>query len=157
MPERLVVQRLLPPDQWRKRQLENLKAVGETNYKQRVVIPKKSPIEAGIAAEDRYANEIKKAVDEKRRVVGLQATSGDEWLGYTLTIGAPRLVDGVVKREPEVKDFIDNWQPMLADHLTKVDPMPTTTLRERIDKAVSNIEGLAALHGAVKKKLARAV
>jgi len=156
MPERLVIQRLLPPEQWRKRQLDNLKDVGERNYRQRVPIPRKDPIEAGIAAEDRYANEIKKAIEEKRRVTGLAATSGDEWLSYTLAIGAGRLVDGVVKREPEVREFVDTWHPMLSDLLTKVDPMSTATLRDRIDKAVATIEGLAALHGAVKRKLARA-
>jgi len=155
MPERITIQRILPPDQWRKRQLETLKDVGERNYRQRVPIPKKDPIEAGIKAEGKWANEIKKAIDEKRRVTGLQATTGDEWLGYTLNIGAGRLVEGVVKREPEVKDFIDTWQPMLLDHLTKIDPMEVVTLKDRIDKAVANIEGLAALHGAVKKKLAR--
>jgi len=155
MPERITVQRLLPPEQWRKRQLDTLRDVGERNYRQRVPIPKKDPIEAGIAAEDKYANEIKKAIEEKRRVTGLQATDSTEWLGYTLNIGAGRLVEGVTKREPEVKEFIDTWQPMLLDHLAKIDPMAVVTLRDRIDKAVSNIEGLAALHGEVKKKLAR--
>jgi len=155
MPERITVQRLLPPAEWRKRQLDTLKDVGERNYRQRVPIPKRDPIEAGIAAEDRYAAEVKKAIDEKRRVTGLQATDSTEWLGYTLAIGAPRLVEGVTGREPEVREFIDTWHPMLMDHLAKIDPMPKVTLRDRIDKAVSNIEGLAALHGAVKKKLAR--
>jgi len=156
MPEvvRFSPQRLLPPDQWRKRQIDTLKAVGEANYKQRVPIAKKDPIEAGIAAEDRYANEVKKAIDEKRRVTGLQATSADRWLAYALDIGAGRLVEGVTKREAEVKRFVDNWHPLLSDLIAKVDPMSIATLRERIDKAVATIEGLAALHGAVKKKLA---
>jgi len=155
MPERITVQRLLPPEQWRKRQLDTLRDVGERNYRQRVPIPKKDPIEAGIAAEDKYANEIRKAIEEKRRVTGLEATDSTEWLGYTLNIGAGRLVGGMTKREPEVKEFIDTWQPMLLDHLAKIDPMAVVTLRDRIDKAVSNIEGLAALHGGVKKRLAR--
>jgi len=156
MPERITVQRLLPPAEWRKRQLDTLKDVGERNYRQRVPIPKRDPIEAGIAAEERYAAEIKKAIDEKRRVTGLQATDSTEWLGYTLAIGAPRLVEGVTGREPEVREFIDTWHPMLSDLLVKIDPMTTATLRDRIDKAVATIEGLAALHGAVKRKLARA-
>jgi len=156
MPERLVIQRLLPPDQWRKRQIDNLRDVGERNYRQRVPIPRKDPIEAGILAEERYANEVKKAIEEKRRVIGLQATSGEEWLGYTLNIGAGRLVEGVTKREPEVREFVDTWHPMLSDLLTKIDPLSTAVLRERIDKAVTTIEGLAALHGAVKRKLAKA-
>jgi len=155
MPERLTVQRLLPPEEWRKRQIGNLKDVGERNYRQRVPIPKRDPIAAGIDAEDKWENEIKKAIERKSRVTGLKATTGDEWLGYTLNIGAGRLVEGVTKREPEVRDFIDNWHPLLSDHLAKVDKMSVVTLKDRIDKATANIEGLAALHGQVKEKLAK--
>lgn len=147
----LTVKRLLSPDEWREKQLTTLKAVGEKNYKKRTASPRKNPIETGIAAEDRYAEAMKKVIEEKRRKTGLEFVSAEEWLTYTQNIGAPRLVDGVVKREPKVKRFIDKFQPLLAEHLAKIDPMPTTTLKERIDKAVANIEGLAALRGAYKK------
>lgn len=146
----IVITRLLPPDEWRGKQIAALKAVGEANYRTRVQIPKKSPIKAGIAAEARYASEMRKVLDEKRRKKGLSVVTDDEWLGYTLAIGAPRLVEGVTKREPKVKKFIDAWHPMLREHLSKVDPMATTTLKDRVNKAVANMEGLAALHGAWK-------
>jgi len=146
-PERVTVQRILPPDKWIDRQLGNLKAVGEKNYGVGITTPKRDPIEAGIAAEDRYAAEVKLAIDEKRRAKALQATNIQEWFGYSTNIGKPRLVDGVVKREKEVHDFVKPWHPHMMDHLAKIDPLPTVTLRERIDKAVKNMEGLAGLKG----------
>jgi len=146
-PERVVVQRLLPPDKWIDRQLGTLKAVGEKNYGVGIAAPKKDPIEAGIAAEDRYAAEVKLAIEEKRRAKALEATNIDEWFNYSTRIGKPRLVDGVVQREKEVHDFVKPWQPILLDHLAKIDPMTTVTLKNRIDKAVANMEGLAALRG----------
>jgi hypothetical protein len=76
----------------------------------------------------------------------------DEWYNYSLNIGKGRLVDGVVKREKEVHDFVNSWQPLLLDHLSKIDQMPTVTLKDRVNKAVANIEGLAALHGAWRGK-----
>jgi len=145
------VQRLLSPEDWREKQLTTLKAVGRRNYEKRIASPKKDPIEAGIAAEDRYAEAMRQVIEQKRRAAGLKFTNSDEWYTYAKTIGAERLVDGVVKREPKVKRFIDNFHPLLAEHLAKIDPMPTTTLKDRIDKAVANIEGLAALKGAYKK------
>jgi len=147
VPARATVTRLLKPEDWIERQIGNLKAVGEKNYGIGISFPKKDPIAAGIDAEDRYAAEVKKAIDERRRAKALEATNIDEWFGYAKEIGMPRLVEGVTKREKEVKDFVDPWQPMLASHLVEIDKLPVVTLKERIDKAVKNIEGLAALKG----------
>lgn len=145
------ITRLLPPSDWVEKQLGTLKAVGRQNYEKRIAIPKKSPIAAGIAAEDRYADEMRKVLEERRREKGLRASSDDEWYKYAKEIGAGRLVDGVVKRKPEVDKFVNAWQPILADHLSKVDPMPTTTFEDRIQKAVANMRGLKELKGAWKK------
>lgn len=147
MAERAVVTRLLPPPQWIDRQIGTLKAVGEANYAVGISAPKKDPIAAGIAAEDRYAAETKLAIEQGRRAKKLGKVTMDEWFGYAMSIGKPRLVEGVTKREKEVKDFVTAWQPILLDHLGKIDPMPVVTLRNRIDKAVANSEGLAALKG----------
>jgi len=150
MPE-VRITRLLPPTDWVDKQLSTLTAVGRRNYERRIEIPKKSPIAAGIAAEDRYADEMRKVIEEKRRVAGLKASSDAEWLTYAKEIGAARLVEGVTKRKPEVDKFVSAWQPMLADHLSKIDPMSTTTFDERIEKAVQNMRGLKELKGAWKK------
>lgn len=146
MPE-VKITRLLPPKDWTEKQLGTLKAVGRRNYEKRIDIPKKSPIAAGIKAEDRYADEMRKVLEEGRRKRGLQATSDDEWHSYAKNIGAARLVEGVTKRKPEVDKFTSKWQPMLEDHLSKIDPMSTATFEERIDKAVSNMRGLKELKG----------
>jgi len=149
---RFTPQRLLPPDKWRERQIANLKAVGRRNYEARVPLAKDDPIAAAIAAEEKWFAQLEVAKEEKRRIIALQDTNAQEWVGYTLKIGAPRLVEGVVDREPEVKSFIDRWHPLLLDHLAKIDPMATVTLDERVEKAVANIKGLAALHGAFRKR-----
>jgi len=148
----VTITRLTKPEDWREKQLGTLKAVGERNYRKAITNPRKSPIAAGIAAEEKWADAIRKAIERKARATGLKAVSDDEWLSYSTEIGAGRLVDGVVKREPKVKRFIDAFHPMLADHLSKIDPMPNVTLSDRIARAVANIEGLAALRGAYKKK-----
>jgi len=148
MPEAIkpTVQRILPPDKWIDRQISVLKDVGERNYRVGVAAPKKDPIVAGIEAEPVYAAQVKLAIDEQRRKKALEATNMAEWGEYS-GLFSDRLVPGVTTREKEVHKFVRPWHPMLMDHLAKVDPMPTVTLKERIDKAVKNIEGLAALKG----------
>jgi len=46
--------------------------------------------------------------------------------------------------------FINAWQPMLVEHLGKIDPLSVETLEDRITKAAENIRGLAALRAAWK-------
>jgi len=145
-PARATVTRILPPDKWVERQIGNLKAVGVTNYRAGIAYPKKDPIAEGIAAEDVWAAQIKIAIEEERRKKALMATNMDEWYAYSQTFAA-RLEEGVTKREKEVHDFVKPWHPYLETHLTEIDKMPKVTLKERIDKAVKNIEGLAALKG----------
>jgi len=151
-PVRFTPQRLLPPEKWRERQIGNLKAVGKRNYEARVPLAKRDPIAAAIDAEEKWFKQVEVAHDEERRILALRDTNAQEWVNYSLRIGADRLVEGVTLREPEVKGFIDRWHPLLLDHLTKVDPMPTVTLDDRVEKAEANIRGLAALHGAFRKR-----
>jgi len=143
-PERAVVTRLISPDDWIKRQLDTLRAVGEANYRTGIAAPKRDPIAAGIEAEDRWAAMVKKAADERRRARALEAVNIDEWYGYTINIGAPRLVEGVTKREKEVRDFVVAWQPILLDHVDAIDKMPDVTDKDREDRMLANLRGLKA-------------
>jgi len=147
MAERVEVRRLLRPEDWRKRQIDTLVAVGEANYAVGISFPKKDPIEEGIKAEKKYAAAVKKAIDEERRARALKATNIDEWFKYATEIGKGRLVEGVTKREDEVKEFVDAWQPMLLDHVGKIDIMPEVTDPEREARMLQNLRGLKALKG----------
>jgi len=121
--------------------------VGRKNYLTGIAFPKRDPIEAGKsdAAEARYAAEMRLVLDEKRRKKGLDPLTIDDWYPYARDIGADILVDAVVKREAKVSRFINAWQPILVDHLSKIDPLSVETLEDRITKAAENIRGLAAL------------
>jgi len=141
------IKRLLPPDVWIKRQIGNLEAVGEANFREGIKRPKKHTIEEGIKAEKKYAEQLKKAIAEERRAKALKVVTLDEWYGYTEEIGAPRLVEGVVKRKAEVDKFVTKWQPILLEHVKKIDAMPEVTDPERERRMLENLRGLKALKG----------
>jgi len=141
------VTRILSPTDWAKRQIDTLKSVGEANYAIGIAHPHKDPIAAGIAAEGKYANAMKKVVDEKRRAEGLSDVSMAEWYGYANAIGKGRLVEGVDKRSAKVSKFVTAYQPLLVDHVSKLDAMAEATDKEREDKMLANLRGLKALKG----------
>ena len=139
--------RVLPPDEWRKRQIGNLKAVGQQNYQQGIAMPKKDPIQAAIAAEDKWAARMRAAIEERRRAKALQSVSMQEWYNYAANIGASRLVEGVTKREAKVAKFVNSWVPLLQDHLSKIDQMPAVTDQDMEQRMLENLRGLKALKG----------
>jgi len=140
------ITRLIPPDQWRERQIGNLKAVGQKNYEFGIDNPKKDPIKAAIDAEDRWAERIKEAIEKGRRKAKLQKVTADEWNTYGHAF-ADRLVPGVVKREAKVAAFIDAWHPKLLSHLSKIDAMPAVTDADMEARMIENLRGLKALKG----------
>ena len=154
VPARLSIQRVLPPKDWKEKQLSTLKSVGRKNYLTGIAYPKAGPVTAGKSemAEKRYAARMRTVIDEELRRKGLEPVTDEEWFQYAKNIGADKLVDGVVKREAKVGRFVNSWQPMLVTHLTDIDKLSVETLEERITKASENIRGLAALHGTWKGK-----
>jgi len=148
-PANLQIKRVLPPDEWVKRQIGNLKAVGLTNYRQGIAMPAKDPIQAGIAAEGKYAARTRAAIDAQRRAKALQTVTAQEWYTYANTF-ADRLPDGVAKREAKVKEFVNNWVPILESHLSKIDQIKVETDADAENKMLENLRGLKALKGAAR-------
>jgi len=141
------VKRVISPDEWVKRQLETLRSVGRTNYLQGIASPKADPIERGKETEGKFAEAMRKAIEEERRKKGLEKTSMAEWYKYAHDIGADKLVDGVLKREAKVKAFVSSWHPLLTELLAKIDALPEETDADREQRMLENLRGLKALKG----------
>jgi len=145
--ERVVVTRLISPEDWKKLQLETLEAVGAEHYKLKIARPGHYPIKKGIAAEGRCKDEMKKVIEEERRKKGLEKVTIEDWFKYAMALGVERLVDGVLKREAKVVDFLTKWHPLLDTPLKKIDVLPIETAVEREKKMIENLRGLRALKG----------
>ena len=137
----------MSPEEWKKRQIDTLKAVGRSNYLAGIKSPKADPIARGIATEDKYAAETRKAIDAGRRKAALGKVTMADWYKYAAELGADKLVDGVTKREAKVTGFITAFQPMLTSHLAKIDGLPEATDGDRESRMLENLRGLKALKG----------
>ncbi len=143
----LTITRLISPTDWSNKQINGIKAVGQQNYLAGIQRPKKDPIAAGIAAEDKWANMVNQAIQNKTRAKKLANVTAQEWESYAETIGANRLVDGVVRRQAKVTAFTTAFQPQLQNLLGTIDAMPTATQSDRNQKMIATIDGLRALRG----------
>ena len=141
------ITRVLDPSDWVDKQIKTLEAVGRENYLRGVKHPKKDPIKAGIAAQPKYEAKMKDPKVLARRATQLAKTNMDEWAVMAETLGADKLVDGVVKRRHKVERFVAKFQPLLKADLAKIDAMPDATESEREAKMLENKRGLQKLKG----------
>lgn len=143
------VQRLPNPAEWVGKQLRNLQAVGETNYREGITRPRKDPIAAGIAAQGAYETKMRDPAVLKRRVTGLQRTNMEEWASMAERVGASRLVAGVIERQFKVERAVTSLHSKLGQHLQRIDAMPNATDADRERRMVENLRGLRAFKGTV--------
>jgi hypothetical protein len=147
-PNPVSVQRLPTPQAWVEKQIQNLSAVGETNYRVGITTPKKSPIGAAIAAQGSYENAMRNPEVLKRREAGLRRTNDDEWAAMAEK-GASRLVQGVVDRRFKVERAVTTLQAKMASHLQRIDSLPNVTDADRERRMVENLKGMRAIKGTV--------
>jgi len=146
-PNPATVTRLIPATEWVSKQIGNLQAVGETNYRAGITRPKKDPIVAGIAGQAAYEASMRDPATLKRREAGLRRTNMEEWASMSERLGASRLVEGVTQRQYKVERFVGSFQPRLQALLQRIDALPSVTDADRERKMVENLRGLRALKG----------
>ena len=139
--------RVIDPVTWVDKQIKTIQAVGRDNYLTGIKHPKADPIKAGIAAQPKYEAKMKDPAVLKRRATQLAKTNIAEWAAMAEELGADKLVDGVVKRRHKVERFVAKFQPMLKDHLAKIDALPDVTDADREARVLENMRGLKKLKG----------
>lgn len=141
------VTRLRSPQEIVAKQLGNVQAVGQQNFLAGIRTPRKDPIQAAIAGQAAYEAKMRDPAVLKRREEKLRKTDINEWAIMTETLGSQRFVEGIVARRAKVERFWSAFQPLLGQHLQRIDAMPSVTDADRERKMVENVRGLRALKG----------
>ena len=147
LPNPPAITRVLDPTEWVEKQIATITAVGRENYLRGVKHPKKDPIKAGIDAQPKYEAKMKDPKVLARRAEQLAKTNMEEWAVMAETLGADKLVDGVIKRRHKIERFVAKYQPLLKAHLAKIDAMPDVTESDRENRMLENKRGLQKLKG----------
>jgi len=136
-PEEVAVgPRLLTPEEWEKDWAEGITAMAE-RWKRRVSRPKKDPIKAGIAAEDKYADRLREAIAEKRRAKKLEKVGFEGWAEMVAATEAREFSEGALKRRPKFRKITDALQALRLYMVSKLDAMPTATDAQRERKLLA--------------------
>lgn len=143
------VTRLISSADWVDKQINTLQAVGETNYRNGITRPKRDPIAAGIAAQGAYEAKMRDPEVLRRREAGLRRTNMEEWAMLAETLGAPRLVAGVVGRRFKVERAVGNLHGKLSQHLQRIDALPNVTDADRERRMIENLKGLRSMKGTI--------
>jgi len=148
-PVSVTPERLISPEEWVKKAIKGMDAVGQTNYEYGIQHPKRPIIAASVAAEARYANQVKKAIEGEYRKKALATLTDADVAGPAVNL-SDRLPEGYKARQAKLQDRITKLHAQLKTHLDALDKMPTDTDKQREDKVLANLRGLRALHGRVK-------
>ena len=106
-----------------------------------------NPAQRAIQAKDKMVANFQQAMADGRYEAGLQDVTLQSWQQKTINKGATRIAAGVQEAEPRMGQFLAGFLPAQAAVTQGVDQMPSTTLEDRIQRAVAQIRGTAALKG----------
>lgn len=100
------------------------------SYKEGVMAVKEAPTAKAAAAAQKYADNVRKAVDEGRFQEALLAVGLGDWQSACTDKGSRRISDGVKQATPKFRSFLDQSLPYTANLKAEVRRMPKTNEAE---------------------------
>ena len=126
------------------KQIKNSKAAG-SEWLKNVLRPKKNPIEAAIAANDKRIDNLKRSLDEKKWEKAMAKVDTKAMADTIEKGGADAYVKGIEKRTMKIETAQKELQPFLEAHVEEMDKLPVGTESEREEKMILNMRGMKAI------------
>jgi len=130
--------RIISPEEW----VDDWKTGVEAKarkWKQRAMRPKKDPIKAGIDAEEKYADKVKRAAELGLRAKALAKWTFEDW-GKTIELTPEGDYSaGATKKAYKMRRKIDAMYDARVYAAQKLDLMPTATDADRDRKVTANL------------------
>lgn len=86
---------------------------------------------------------IIEAIDSGRWAAALKAVTLDQWKTRMVNVGVPRIAQGADQAQAKVEKFFQELYTFEDSLLAKINTMSDTTLQDRINKAVSWMQGMS--------------
>lgn len=94
-----------------------------------------APGQAAAAQSQKWLANVTAAADKWKRNVG--SVSLEQWRQYMLNVGVPRVAQGAQAKQAKFGQFAAQFFPHLEAGIAKVKGMPSTTLEDNINRAVT--------------------
>lgn len=102
-----------------------------------------APQQQAAAAQDKYVAGVQAAVQSGKWQRGLQRSTLSDWKNGMLNKGMSRIASGATAAVPKMQSFMTQFLPFLDGVTQQVKAMPSTTLQDRINRAVAQMQGTA--------------
>ncbi len=94
-----------------------------------------APGQLAAAQQQKWLANVTAAADKWKRNVG--SVSLEQWRAYMLNVGVPRVAQGAQAKQAKYGAFAQQFFPHLEAGIAKVKAMPSTSLEDNINRAVT--------------------
>jgi len=131
-------------DQWAEKMVTNAANAG-SRWLAGVKAPRKNPIEAAKAAQNKWANKVREAIEQGRFAAGLDNVDLDEMYAIIEAGGETPYTSGVRRREGKVRRVVSELRNQVLALAQELDKMPTDTAEQREAKMIAAKRGMEAI------------
>jgi len=136
LPGNPVTRKVKSPERWAGQQVSNAVAAAE-DWLDGVKNPARDPIEASIAAEDKWWDRLQAAKKLNKRVKALQKSSHAEIVEVCETLGTGVYSSGVEARAKKIRRVVEELQPLAQAVSDTIQAMPDKTDAEREKRLIT--------------------
>lgn len=130
LPPNPVTKKVKSPDRWAKQMIENASKAGD-DWLDGVKNPSRNPIEAAIAAEDKWKDRLEAAIKSGKWKKNLGKVTHAELVEVAEAVGASGYQNGVAARENKIKKRVAELHPLVQAVSDTIQGMPNKTDADR--------------------------
>jgi len=133
--------RVIDAGEWAKRQLEGAAAAGD-RWMYGVLHPKRNPVEAAIAANQKRKDRLAQSEKEEKWLHSMERVDQDETYRTIEAVGPTGYTAGIAAREGKIIKRVAQLQPMVEALAKRLDGMPQDTDAQREAKMIAAKRGM---------------
>jgi len=136
LPGNPVTRKVKSADRWAGQQIKNAVDAAD-DWLDGVKNPSRNPIDAAIAAKDKFLDRLKQALDAGKWEKGLAKSSQAEIIEIATKVGTGAYSTGVSARESKIKRVVGELQPLVQGVSDTIQAMPDKSDAEREKRLTS--------------------
>jgi len=136
VPGNPVTKKVKSADRWAKQQIDNAVAAAD-DWLDGVKNPSRNPIDAALAAKDKFVDRLNQAIKDGKWEKGLAKSSQAEIIEIATKVGAGAYSTGVSARESKVKRVVGELQPLVQAVSDTIQAMPDKLDADREKRLLS--------------------
>lgn len=136
-------------EDWAEKAVRKAAASGE-DWKKGVLMPRRDPIEAAKASNERYKLKMREALDQDSYAKGLDAVDKNLMYAVIEATDPSAFTGGIRRREAKIKAAVEKLRPKVLALKQTIAAMPNTTDDEREQRMLAARRGMIRIKSELK-------